>query len=207
MRPQYTLVRRRVVGNLKAKLRKARLQLCRPAGEPLVVWRFHEETLQNCLATVNSYLGHFKHAHARRCEARLWKEFSFLRRFFALSSRRLVRRDRPLRRVLRLRQQVRWLQRHFKGSLCLIQIGCYYETFDHDAVRLAQSAGLKLQQNWRGFAQGCGFHRRWLPRILARLKQQRVPLVLVAETGRELYQTKERLPQLMWEYPQGKPEP
>jgi len=204
VRPQYTLVRRRVVGNLKAKLRKARAQLCRSAGEHAIVWRFDEETLQKCLATVNSYLGHFKHAQARRCEARLWKEFSFLGRFFALSSHRLVRRDRSLRRVSRLWQQVRWLQKHFKGFLCLIQIGCYYEAFDQDAKQLAEAAGLKLQKRWRGFALGCGFHRCWRSKVLAKLKQQRVPLVLVAETGRELYQTKERLPQLMWEYPQPK---
>lgn len=68
---------------------------------------------------------------------------------------------------------------------------------------LAQATGMKVQKNWRGFSSGCGFPRRYLPKILAELKKQRVPVVVVRETGRELYRAKERLPYLIIEYPQG----
>ncbi|NUO80096.1 hypothetical protein HUU05_08470 [candidate division KSB1 bacterium] len=59
----------------------------------------------------------------------------------------------------------------------------------------------QTQKHWRGFALGCGFPKQMLPGVLAKLERERVPLVLVCETGRELYKTKERLPSMMWEYP------
>lgn len=201
VRHNYLLVRRRVVGNLKAKLRLAHRQLvCR--APTYHAFRFHRETLEDCLAAVNSYLGHFKHAQTRRCVRKLWEEFAFLHRFFELSSHRLVRIDRSLRRKVTLHQQVRWLHHHFKNHLCLIQIGLYYEAFDAGAQQVAQAAGLKVQSRWRGFAWGCGFPRRFLPRIMAELKKQRMPVVVVRETGRELYKAKERLPYLIVEYPE-----
>lgn len=105
-----------------------------------------------------------------------------------------------LRRMLTLKQQVRWLQRQFQGCLCLIEIGSYFETFNADAKKLAATLELKLQKNWRGFAWGCGFQRRLLAPLLAELQNQRVPIVIVRQTGRELCGTKERLPALMMDY-------
>jgi hypothetical protein len=58
--------------------------------------------------------------------------------------------------------------------------------------------------NWRGFAYSCGFPRRFLMPNLGKLKRLRVPVVVVRETGRELYRTKERLPYLMLEFPLSK---
>jgi retron-type reverse transcriptase len=201
VRPDYMLVRRRVVGNLKAKLRQARRQLVCLAPT-YHAFRFHPETLERVLATVNSYLGHFRHAQARRCVKKLWQEFSFLKRFFILSSHKLARIDQPLRRKLTLKQQVYWLQRQFEGHLCLIQIGCYFEAFNAGAETLAKTLGLRLKKNWRSFAYGCGFPQRFLTKMLAELKKQRVPVVIIRETGRELYKAKERLPYMILEYPQ-----
>jgi len=199
VRHDYLLVRRRVVGNLKTKLWQAQRRLVLQTPQ-YVAWHFHPETLESCLAAVNSYLGHFKHAQSRGLIRKLWREFSFLSRFFKLSSQKLVRLDQPLRRKIALKQQARWLQRQFDGYVCLIQIGNYFEAFNAGAYRLAEKLKLKLQKNWRGFAVGCGFHHRLLPNRLAELKKQRVPVVVVRQTGRELYKTKERLPALMVEY-------
>lgn len=106
-----------------------------------------------------------------------------------------------MRRKRKLKPQVHWLQYRFKGYLCLIEIGCYFEAFNADAEKLAPLLGLRLQKNWRGFACSCGFPRRFLRPNLGKLKQLRVPVVVVRETGRELYRTKERLPYLLLEYP------
>ena len=116
VRQDYLLVRRRVVGNLKVKLRQAERKLVRRTPQQLIL-RFHPETLETCLATVNSYLGHFQHAQTRRLVRKLWQEFPFLRHFFSLSasSHKLVRRDQPLRRKRVLKAQVQWLQRRFDG--------------------------------------------------------------------------------------------
>ncbi|MDZ7319997.1 MAG: reverse transcriptase/maturase family protein [candidate division KSB1 bacterium] len=202
VRHDYMLVRRRVIGNLKARLRRARRQLVCYSSQ-YTAFRFHQETLAQILATVNSYLGHFKHAQSRRIVKKIWQKYSFIRRFFKLSSHKLTRLDQPLRRLRTLRQQVQWVHHQFKDHLCLIEIGCYFEAFDAHAKRLAQSAGLRLQKDWRGFAYGCGFPRRLLMKVLAELKRQKIPAVIVRETGRELYKTKERLPELILEYPEN----
>jgi hypothetical protein len=201
VRHDYMLVRRRVVGNLKAKLRQAKRQLvCKT--ETYHAYRFDPETLESCLATVNSYLGHFQHGQTRRCIKTLWQKFAFLGRFFVLSSDKLIRRDQALRRKRTLKAQVRWLHYRFKDHLCLIEIGAYYEAFNQNAQKLAPALKLTLHQNWRGFAHGCGFPKRRLMAMLAELKKQRLPVVIVRETGRELYKAKERLPYMILEYPQ-----
>ena len=199
IRQNYALVRRRVVGNLKAKLRQARPQLVRQTPE-YRAWRFHPETLASCLAAVNSYLGHFKHAQSRRLIKKLWQEFSFLRHFFRLAKNKLTRIDQPLRRKSDLKQQVRWLQGNFEGHICLIQIGCYYEAFGTPAEKLAGVLGLSLRRDWRGFALACGFPQQHWPKMAAQLKKLQMPAVIVRQTGRELYHAKERLPALIVEY-------
>lgn len=196
----HLLVRRRVIGNLKEKLRQVQHRLV--ARLPTyTAYRFDEPTLDKCLAMLNSYLGHLQHAQTRGCVARLWREFPFLRYYFKLDARKVTRHTRPLRRMRRLQQQVRWLRRHFKGYLCLFEIGSYYEAFGPDAQRLADLTGLRLHEFWRGLHFGCGFSRKHLHSILARLKAQRLPLVLIHETGRELHSTKERMPYLILKFP------
>jgi hypothetical protein len=144
IRHNYMLVRRRVVGNLKATLRQAQRQLvCRTPS--YLAWRFHPETLAECLAAINSYLGHFRHAQTRRLVKKIWQEFPFLDRFFRLSFYKVIRRDQPLRRKLILKQQVHWLHRRFEGYLCLIQIGCYFEAFNSCAEALANTVKLNLK--------------------------------------------------------------
>ncbi len=197
----YMLVRRRVVGNFKEKLQKVQRQLvCRTPS--YTAYRFDEQVLQDCQAMINSYLGHLKHAQTRKSVAKLWQEFPFLQHYFKLSSHRATRLTRPLRRVSRLQQQVRWLRWKFRGYLCLIEIGCYYEAFQEDAHRLANLLGVQLHENWRGFRAGCGFPRQDLIKMLAVLKSHRAPVLVVRETGRELHNAKERMPYLILEFTQ-----
>ena len=59
---------------------------------------------------------------------------------------------------------------------------------------------LKLQKKWRGFFCGCGFPERYLHKILAELKSHRIAVVIVRETGRELYKAKERMPYMILEF-------
>lgn len=201
VRPHYMLIRQRVLGNLKAKLRQARGRL-RARGTAYCAYRFEEETLEACRAGLNSYLGHFQHAQARRCVKKLWQEFSWLERFFMLSSRKVTRRDEPLRKRAKLDAQVYWAQRVFKNRLVLVQLGCYYEAFNASAEVLAKASNLQLRQNWRGFACGCGFPQKMLAPILAELKKRRVPFVLLRETGRTARYAKQRALDLIVEYPE-----
>jgi hypothetical protein len=69
-------------------------------------------------------------------------------------------------------------------------------------MKLAKALGLKLKTNWRGFARSCGFSQNKLPAVLSKLKAQRLPVVVVKETGRFLRHTKERLMAMIIEYPE-----
>jgi MutS domain I len=92
--------------------------------------------------------------------------------------------------------------RTFPHHLCLIQVGCYFEAYGWQAEVLQQTAGLKRKAKWRGFAPACGFPKEQLPAVLSKLQQQRLPLVVVEETGYELPHAKERLITAMIEYPE-----
>jgi retron-type reverse transcriptase len=202
VRPGYKLVRRRNVGNLQEKLRQLRPKLVAHT-KSYTAYRFDPETLDTLFAAVNSYLGLFRHAQTARLVEKLFKQHDFLQKFFLRKKHKIVRLDQPLRRVRLLRQQIHWVMRRFPKYLCLVQIGCYFEAFNAGAQTLAKALGLKLKTNWRGFKFGCGFPARFLPKMLVALKKQRTPVVIVRQTGRELSNTKERLPYLILEYPQG----
>ena len=83
-----------------------------------------------------------------------------------------------------------------------MQVGYYFEAYREDALKLAKVTGLKLLENWRGFEAGCGFPKSKLGQIVSGLKEQGVPVVIVKQTGRELYKTKERLIDLILEFPE-----
>ncbi len=199
VRQDYKLVRRRVIGNLKAKLRKTERELVARRGN-LVAYRFDPEILDSCLATVNAYLGHFRHAQTLQCRQKIWRQFPFLSFYFRISSHKLARVDKPLREMSSFKDQVYWLKWKYPQYICLIQIGSYFEAFNTDAKKLAVILGLKLNRKWRGFFYGCGFPKRFLGKATRELESRRIPYLVVRETGRELYRAKERLPQLAVEY-------
>ena len=83
-----------------------------------------------------------------------------------------------------------------------MQVGYYFEAYREGALKLANISGLKLLENWRGFGVGCGFPKSKLGQIVSGLKEQGVPIVIVKQTGRELYKTKERMIDLVLEFPE-----
>lgn len=129
--------------------------------------------------------------------------FFHRQKFFLRKKHKIVRLDNPLRRVRFLRQQVRWLVRTFPHHLCLIQVGSYFKAYGWQAEVLHQTAGLVLNKKWRGFSQACGFPQKKLPAVLSKLQAQRLPVVVVEETGQELRHAKERLLAMMIEYPEN----
>jgi RNA-directed DNA polymerase len=202
VRPGYQLVRRRTVGNLNEKLRQFRPKLVARTSS-YTAYRFDPETLDAVFASVNSYLGLFRHAQTARLVKKLFAQNPFLLKFFLRKKHKIVRLDNPLRRVRFLRQQVRWLLRTFPHHLCLIQVGSYFEAYGWQAEVLHQAAGLALNQKWRDFTEACGFPQKKLPAVLSKLKAQRLPVVIVQETGRFLRHAKERLMAMMIEYPEN----
>lgn len=64
--------------------------------------------------------------------------------------------------------------------------------------------GYRLLENWRGFRFACGFPKWCLKEVEKNLQQRCIPYLIVSQTGRELYKTKERLPERIVEYSREK---
>ncbi len=202
VRPGYKLVRRRTVGNLQEKLRQLRPKLVARTAN-YIAYRFDAETLDTLCASVNSYLGLFRHAQTARLVKKLFARHAFLQKFFLRRKHKIIRLDHALLRARRLRQQIQWVLRSFPQYICLVQIGCYFEAYNQQAVALQKATGLALNLKWRGFSQACGFPQKKLVAVLSKLKAQRLPVVVVQETGRYLRHAKERLIAMLIEYPEN----
>ena len=84
VRPDYVLVRARVVGNLRARLRLFRNELIAREDRGCLHLHLREEPIQRLRQTLASYLGHFKHANAQRLTRRLFEKYGYLKELFAL---------------------------------------------------------------------------------------------------------------------------
>lgn len=82
VRPDYLLVRRRVIGALREKLDAFHRQLTAKTGESLRLDPAVREALR---ATLASYLGHFSHASAFNLTQSLWRRYPWLGEIIVMS--------------------------------------------------------------------------------------------------------------------------
>jgi len=83
VKPEYTLIRRRIIGNLKEKLRIFNKNLEKISESEKEVKKFMEVGLPEMLSIVNSYYGQFKHANTFGLRQKLWqKNFEKLQKYF-----------------------------------------------------------------------------------------------------------------------------
>lgn len=110
MRRDYKLVRRRVVNNLKTKLRGYEACLVSARGN-VRCYRFDEPQLAALAATLASYLGHLKPTASRRLREALWQRFQFLEQFFDfdLDRWKLLRKGPMPNHLNTVRRQYRYL--------------------------------------------------------------------------------------------------
>jgi len=94
VRPHYCLVRRRVVGNLREKLRHTEKIIWRGNPQQGYRLRLYRQAREQVYATLNSYLGHFSHARHYHLLNTLWLEFPWLSLLF-------VREQQPGRTIAR----------------------------------------------------------------------------------------------------------
>jgi len=142
VRPDYVLVRRRVVGN-------RRLKLAGCARDWVTATSLHlppaaPERLRAILA---SFLGHFAHADAWRLRQSLFTSPGWLSRLSDRRQGRLGPRWEPAA-VISLRRQVPYFRRHFPPALVLVQIGNRVARFEPD-LRRALDPCPRLAR-WRG---------------------------------------------------------
>ncbi len=121
VRPDYILVRRRVVGNLGGKLEmfKAKIVVEGAVGRRRFVQvHLRPETVTALRQTMASYLGHFGHADSHRLVRGLWEKHVWLQDIFVLlADGQLQPEYEPRQRPSSLRQQYRWAWQRFGRGL------------------------------------------------------------------------------------------
>ena len=194
VRGDYLLVRRRVVNNLRARLREYEALLVKE-GRCSRCYRFDEEILDRLTATLSSYLGHFKMANTYSLCRSLWGRHPFLSQYFDFNpeSRKLDWKYKVPKQFRMALEQYRYYRWRFPGDTLLFQVGRFFELYHKDDKKIAQILDLsEMRKNRRGARYG--FPVNLMYRYFLRLLRHRASIVLILE--REQYWTgiKERVP-------------
>lgn len=191
VRPDYILVRRRVVNRLKARLGQYQKKLI-GQKENCTVLRYDHTALQKLMATWSSYAAHVKMANSYRLRETLLGRFSWMGQFFQRRNGTLKRSDEAPASVQSLRRQYRFFSRGFSGSLPFFQVGRFYEFYDDHADTALKVCGLKRIEAGRGFRTRCGFPVKLQERYLRRFMRLGFPVHVVREKEGRLSWVKQR---------------
>lgn len=181
VRRDYLLVRRRVVNNLRMKLRDYEAQLV-SEQDGVRCYQFNEPVLDALAATVSSYLGHFKLANCWHLWQSLWMRFSFLSQYFDFDEKLWkLERKYPVPAGLRqVRQQYRYFRWRFPKDVLFFRVGRFFEFYDIGEPEGLASLGLK-RMGWNRRGARYGFPVSNLKRNLATLLSDGVNVLLIAE--------------------------
>ena len=190
VRPAYLLVRQRVVGNLRARLRQCAGELLQEDGsqdeavQSSLHLHLHEEPLRRLRQTLASYLGHFSHANARQLIRGLFNTFVWLHELFALDAAcRIYPCYEPTGLPASMKEQYFWAEQRYSGLCIFFQVGCFCEWYGEQAERFGRFFGLGLQQDKRGCGITCGFPLRLLKSFKKRVREACIPYVVIGERG------------------------
>jgi hypothetical protein len=196
VRPKYLLSRRRVVNNLKGKLYAYEKALITTSEEQIRI-TYDYPLLESLFQTLNSYLGHFKHAKTNRLVEHMFLKFICLREFFKIIKGKLKRTYKPKRSFANLYSQYHYYKRRFRGHLIFFQVGAYMEFYNRQALYAGHLFGLKVIRGRHGFYKKCGFPVKKLHTYLEIAVSRKIPLVVINQTDGVLSSKLiERLPAL-----------
>jgi len=197
VRPHYRLVRRRVVGNLRARLKAASGQLLLPSGcgHMLLLRRHQREALR---ATLASYLGHFSHANSAQLKAALWQHYPWLGELFELTFNGQLGVLWEPRQVSSLPGQWRYFHRQYPNYLLLVQTGRAVEVYEQQAADLAQRLNSPLSPTRPGFSQTLSLPLGRLRGLRLGLRRRAIAHAFIAEEGYLKRDLKRRVLRLLW---------
>jgi hypothetical protein len=168
VRPDYLLVRRRVVNKIKARLAGYHEQLVRPVAGA-VVFMHDAAALTSLRASWASSLAHLERANSYRLRQALRDRYVWLTHFFHLDEGLLAPRVELPTPAGSLKGQYDVVRRTFPEALVWCQVGCFYECYDAGAEWVRQHLGLAFAPPRRGFARQCGVPDRVWPGLVRRL--------------------------------------
>lgn len=187
VRPEYVLVRNRVIGNLRVKLRHFRNKMIVEGVVGRSIYSIiylRENTVRDLRQTLASYLGHFKHADTHRLIKNLFERYDYLRNIFSVGKGpRLIPLYEPPFKPHRLASQYRWFQETYKDFCIFFQMGRFCEFYGTQAKRSVSFFGLKKGEDSRGLGAQCGFPMSMLKEFKRRALLACQPYVVVAESG------------------------
>jgi retron-type reverse transcriptase len=186
VRPDYLLVRRRVVSRLKARLARYEAQLVhrRPGW---AVFTHDVATLRELRASWASSLAHVKMANAHRLRQALLRRGWWLAHFFTVEDGLLRPREPGAAGRAGLKSQYDAVARTYPDALVACQVGCFYEWYDAAAELVMRRLGLNpVARPRRGFDHQCGVPLRLWGRTLPTLLTLSLPLCVVRETDESL---------------------
>lgn len=196
VRPDYMLVRRRVVAALRERLEAvdARLRamgMTRHAdGRKVFVW--HWPLIEKVEQWLNSYLGHFERASSRRLVCAFRRRFGWLDEFFLWQGGKPIPRCPVPQKAVRYRDQCQWFVRHFPGHAIVFRLGTYWELLAGPIrERAATWESMSLLRS-RFPQRGLGLAKRLL-------WDAAIPVAWVEETGRRITGIAERAVTCRWE--------
>jgi hypothetical protein len=197
-RPDYLLVRRRVVGALRARLNQVEETLRRLGmtddSEGRAVFPWPWPLLEELRQWLSSYLGHLGKASSHRLLRGLQQRYPWLAEYVHWQGSQVVYRCPVPRQALRLAQQKVWFATHLPGHVLLIRQGHYWEVVVPPTTGAAgKAAALDALSAWPRRVP-----RRRLPALKAMLWRSGLPVAWIDETGRRLGAIAERALHCHW---------
>ena len=194
VRRDYLLGRRRVVNNLNVKLRDYESQLV-STRDGVRCYRFDAPLLDALMATLSSYLGHFKLANTWNLWQSLWAKYAFLAQYFEFDAQqwKLVRLYPAPTRLRQVRQQYRYFRWRFPHDTLFFRVGRFFEFYDiGESPQLACLGMQKMRWNRRGARHG--FPLRNFARALSTVLEGGEAVLLIGETDGETGGIRRRVP-------------
>jgi RNA-directed DNA polymerase len=193
------LLRRRVVSNVKLKLKEYQAELVRE-GRYWRRYRFDEELLDRLFATICSYLGHSMMANTYNLWGSLWRDHPWLAQYFKFDreARKLTRRYKTPRALRRVAQQYLYYRWRFAGDVVLFEVGWFFEFYakpDDEIARVLDLAPMGKNSRRARY----GFPVRAASRYLDQLLRSGRSVVLVGESDACFTGVRVRLPALRLE--------
>jgi hypothetical protein len=188
VRPNYILVRNRVVNNFKNRMQALHDEICHQTTyneKPVLKILNNGEKIFELQQVVSSYLGHFKHANSYDLRKKLFRRHSWIEHVFLIDNNKLSIDNRLCYKgVFRsFRGQVAFFQSRFPNCISMIQVGRYFEVFNFQAIWMHRAFRLKLRENVRKTQFMVGFPMRWKDTFIEKVVATGTGVIIILETG------------------------
>ena len=200
VRTDYLLVRRRVVNNLRVKLREYKSLLVKE-GRFYRRYLFDEEMLDRLAALLSSYLGHFKMANTYNLCKSVWEKHGYLGQYFDFDPEacRLTRKYKYPAGIRRTCQQYFYYRWRFTGDVLLFQVGRFFEFYSEHDKEIACNIGLaRIRKNRRGVKYGFPVHM--IDTFIQRLFRHKTSISVILESKQYPGGIKKRAPAYRYEW-------